>query len=296
MTLSNPITMKELRSRMRGLRAILPMMAYLAVLSVFVLITFADYGMTMQYSTLAQTGRTLGFALLYAQIFLVLILAPAYAASAIAIEKERETFGVMQITLLTSWDIVAGKVFSGFSYAALLAVSSLPLLSLSFWMGGFDFVNLFWGFLIIALCAFVTSCAGILVSTIFTRSYLATGATYGVVLASTGLGYLSTLVPGLWHQSQMAGANTFSWDTIPVWLGYTLNPFHMLQVLDRGSAAYYSGAGFYANPLIDFFDQWLRHMHLPYVALHVVMSIGLGALLLGFASGLLFRRSREDNP
>ena len=57
MILSNPITMKELRSRMRGIRAILPMMAYLVVLSIFILTQFANFGTEINYSDLAASGR-----------------------------------------------------------------------------------------------------------------------------------------------------------------------------------------------------------------------------------------------
>ena len=54
MKISNPITVKELRSRMRGIRAILPMMAYLIVLGIFVLIQFSNFGDQIDYSALAN--------------------------------------------------------------------------------------------------------------------------------------------------------------------------------------------------------------------------------------------------
>ncbi len=295
MLLSNPITVKELRSRMRGLRAILPMMAYLVVLGVYVLIQFSSFGSQMLYQDLEDRGRSLGFMLLYMQIFLVLILSPAYAASAITVEKERETFDVIQTTLLTSWDIVAGKVFSGFSYAGLLVLSSLPLLSLSFWMGGFDHKHLLWGFMIIVTCALVTTCAGVLLSTVLTRSYLATGVTYGVVLAGVGLSYVAWMILTTIYQNTMQQGGPFTWHTIPMWLGFTLNPFFMLQALDEMGIDFYRGpASYYSNPIIDFFEDGLSFIHLPYIALHVVLSIGLSLVLLWFASYFLFRSSRED--
>jgi len=295
MLLSNPITVKELRSRMRGLRAILPMMAYLIVLGVFVLMTFADYGARMQYQLLETSGRSLGFTLLLIQVLLVLILSPAYAASAITVEKERQTFGVMLTTLLTSWDIVAGKVFSGISYATLLVLSSLPLLSLSFWMGGFDFVHLLWGFLIIATCALVVTSLGILLSTVLKRSYLATGVTYGVVLAGVAFSYIFREVAGLWTHARGTAVANFSWDTIPFWLSYTLNPFFMLEAIDLGDVSNYStgGGGFYNNPLIDSLHRELAALHVPYVAVHVVLSVLLATILLMLASHFLFAYSRE---
>ena len=295
MRLSNPITVKELRGRMRGIRAILPMMAYLVVLGIFVLIQFADFGGQMQYRELADRGGELGFYLLYAQMALVLLLSPAYAASAITVEKERETFETMQTTLLTSWDIVAGKVFSGVSYALLLVLSSLPLLSLSFWMGGFDFVHLFWGFLIIAMAAMVVSALGIMLSTIFTRSYLATGATYGVIIGAIVVGYGFRLILDLYFSTHARASGGFAWHTIPFWLSFTLNPFEMLTSLQSGDVSfYYRGSSMaMANPLIDNINSLLSAMHVPYAALHVVMTFVLSYLLLFLASYFLFRSSRE---
>ena len=65
-------------------------MAYLVVLSIFILLAFASLRPEKWISVLNRKGQNLGFSLLYAQLFLVLILAPAYAASAIAIEKNGE--------------------------------------------------------------------------------------------------------------------------------------------------------------------------------------------------------------
>lgn len=298
MILANPITTKELRSRMRGLRAILPMMAYLVVLGVLVLMNFAGFESQMEYSQLANKGRDLGFWLLRIQLFLVLILAPAYAASAITVEKERQTFGVMQTTLLTSWDIVTGKVFSGFSYAALLVLSGLPLLSLSFWMGGFDFSHLLWGFLIICTCGLVTTSVGILISTIVKRSYLATGITYGVIIAGIAFSYLlRLLIVDVWLANRAAATTRFGWDTIPIWFGFTLNPFEMLTVLNQGSVAFYRGGqGYYNNPLIDHFEQFLAVFNVPYVGAHLALSVVIAWLFLVLASDFLFRTSREDTP
>jgi ABC-type transport system involved in multi-copper enzyme maturation permease subunit len=296
MILSNPITVKELRSRMRGIRAILPMMAYLVVLSIFVLTQFARFGSEINYSQLALSGRTLGFSLLYVQIFLVLLLSPAYAASAITIEKERETFETMQSTMLTSWDIVAGKVFSGVSYGVLLVLSSLPLLSLSFWMGGFDFNHLFWGFLIISTSALVVSALGIMLSTIFARSYLATGVTYGVVIVGFGIAYLFQLFLDRWYANYPTSSGGFEWHTAPFWLIFSMNPLEMLRVLDRDDVkvVYQFNNFAHVNPLIDKINEWLNVNHLPYYVIYVFLSLAASIILLFLASHFLFRSSRGD--
>jgi hypothetical protein len=70
----------------------------------------------------------------------------------------------------------------------------------------------------------------------------------------------------------------------------------MFKVLDQGKAGYFSGLGYYVNPMIDFSDKFLTSHNISYIALHAVMSICLAAIMLVFASYFLFRTSREDNP
>jgi len=292
--LSNPITVKELRSRMRGIRAILPMMAYLIVLGIFILIEFSSFGNELEYENLANRGSDLGFYLLYAQIVLVLLLSPAYAASAITVEKERETFETMQTTLLTSWDIVSGKTASGVSYANLLVLASLPLLSLSIWMGGFDFRDLFWGFLVIASTAMVVSSLGIFLSTLFSRSYLATGVTYGILLASIGLSYLIRGGLSLIYTSHAGTAKNIITEIL-FFISYTLNPLEMLTVLREGGTSYYymQTGLLMKNDIVDFFDRVLGLVNMPFVVVHVALAVLLTWAFLFWASYFLFKSSRE---
>ena len=293
----NPITMKELRIRMRGLRAILPIISYLAVLGIFILIRLSDFSREMEYSQMANRGHELGFILLYIQLFLVFLLAPAYAASAITTEKERDTFGVMQTTLITSWEIVTGKVFSGFGYASLLVVSSLPLLSLAFWMGGFETVHILWGFLIIISFGFLVTAIGIFLSTLLSRSYVATGATYGTIIAGFVLGLIFKTLTDNYYLAVHRPITSFSWETIPYWLCYSLNPFTMLQSVDMNQTGFYKTNNFYYNnPVIDGLEYLLNSAGLPYMIMYVVLSLLLSIILLRFAAVLLFRTSREDNP
>jgi len=292
--LSNPITVKELRARMRGIRAILPMMAYLVVLGIFILIQFSDFGRQMAYEDLANRGSQLGFYLLFAQIVLVLLLSPAYAASAITVEKERETFETMQATLMTAWDIVSGKVTSGVAYAILLVLASLPLLSLSIWMGGFDFRDLFWGFLVIGSTALVVSSLGIFLSTLFARSYLATGVTYGALLAGIGGSYLFRGFLNWWYMTYPGSASNIMTE-ITFFVTYTLNPLEMLTVLNSGGTSYYYTASSMSlkNPIIDNLERLLGLVHVPYVVVHVALAFLLAWAFLFWASYFLFRSSRE---
>lgn len=296
MILASPYTVKELRSRMRGLRAILPMMAFLTVLAVFIFYAFAAFQGQITYLQLVDRGLKLGFTLLNIQVALILLLTPVYAASAVVVEKERETFSVIQTTLLTSWQVVSGITLTSLCYTTLLVFSALPLLSLVFLMGGFGFNHLLWGFLIVIMCAFLTTCLSILVSTIFSRAYKATSATYLFIFFGLFVSFVTPETIAIWNLIRQVASSSFSWDTIPFFFMYTLNPFYMLTALKEGGVTYAPTSGFYVNPLIDAVSQWLSSHNISYIVFHSFVVLIFGLILLFLASYFLFRHSREDNP
>ena len=195
------------------------------------------------------------------------------------------------------WFDEFNRVFSGFSYATLLVVSSLPLLSLAFWMGGFEVIHILWGFLIIISFGFLITAIGVFLSTLMTRSYVATGATYGVIIGGFVLGLIFKTLTDNYFLATHKPMTSFSWETIPYWLSYSLNPFTMLQSVDMNQTGFYKINNFYYNnPLIDGIEYLFNSAGLPYMVIYVVLSLLLSMILLRFAAVLLFRTSREDHP
>ncbi|HFE67193.1 MAG TPA: hypothetical protein ENJ93_08015, partial [Chloroflexi bacterium] len=100
----NPVTVKELRSRMRGRKAFVVLTVYLLVMSLFILLIYAAFsaGSNDPFGPNARdVGKAIFAAIVGVQAFLVVFVGPAYTASAISGEKERQTYDLLRTTLLT---------------------------------------------------------------------------------------------------------------------------------------------------------------------------------------------------
>src|SRR5512136_1476050 len=200
----NPVTLKELRGRMRGSRAFVVLIIYLALMSVFVTLLYALYvtsgssyagpggysaGPDRQYLGKFVFGSVVGIELL-----LVCFICPAFTVGAISGERERQTYDLLRTTLLRARTLITGKLVSALSYVGLLLVAALPLQSLAFLLGGVAPEEVAIGSLLLLSTAFLYSAAGIFFSSFMRRTLGATILTYAFVLLDT-LGLPLVLLP-----------------------------------------------------------------------------------------------------
>lgn len=182
----NPVTIKELRGRMRGRRAFVVLTTYLAVVSMFAgfiyLIVIANADYTTTYNT---AGQAIFFTLIFIQGTLVIFIGPAFTASAISGEKERQTYELLRTTLLSPAALVAGKLISALGYVFLLLLSSIPILSLAFMFGGIDITELIVSQILLIVSAITFAMLGLYFSSRSRSSTAASVATYAVVLFFT---------------------------------------------------------------------------------------------------------------
>lgn len=187
----NPMLGKELRQRMREKRGwILPSL-YLLILGGVVALAYyfaaaqaRDYRQEMQGS---EIGQVIFVCLTYAQLTLLLLLAPVFSAGTITIEKEQRTLSGLLTSLLTTWQIWWGKFAASLLFLMLLLVSSLPVLSMTFAFGGVGPRQIVVA-VSTSLLVFAFTCAvGLYCSSFFRRSIHATAVTYSILIALTVL-------------------------------------------------------------------------------------------------------------
>src|SRR5207302_10192458 len=104
-----------------------------------------------------------------------------------------QTFQMLATCGLKPPHIIAGKLMAAVAFVALLLTSSLPLVSLSFLLGGVSPGEVFGTYVSLALSAFVFGSIGILCSAALRATAAATVATYTTVL----LLFFLTFGPGL---------------------------------------------------------------------------------------------------
>ena len=194
----NPVVLKELRGRMRGVRAFVLLTFHLLVMSGFVLFLLFTYQASSNYVYNTLTAQMLGKYLFAGLVGIELLLAsfitPAVTASAISGERERQTLDLLKTTLLPAHSLVLGKLTAALVFVLLLLVAGLPLQSLSFLLGGVAPEEIMIASVLLIATAFLYGTAGIFFSTLMRRTLGATVLTYAFTLL-TILGLPLIMIP-----------------------------------------------------------------------------------------------------
>ena len=124
------------------------------------------------------------------ELFLVILIAPALAASSLSGERDQRSLGLLLMTQLTPADIIIGKLMSVMSTLMLLVATALPIFATVYIYGGITFFDILMYLLTAFVCALLSTSIGILVSV---SIYITTAATL-VSYAGTALCILAALL------------------------------------------------------------------------------------------------------
>jgi ABC-2 type transport system permease protein len=231
----NPMIRKEMRQRMRERRGWLLPSLYLLVLGAVV--TFAYFVTTQDRGASGTQGSTVGVVLFltlsYAQLTLLLLLAPIFSAGSITIEKEQRTLAGLLTSLLTSGQIWWGKFVASLLFVLLLLVTSLPVLSMAFAFGGIGPWEIFSATLTTVIILACMSAIGLYCSSAFQRSIHATAVSYATVIAISVVTAIVFFVRFTLYESAhrfQTAATGSGWYKIPLGIRFPmyLNPFFFL--------------------------------------------------------------------
>jgi ABC-type transport system involved in multi-copper enzyme maturation permease subunit len=194
----NAVVVKEFRTRMRGWKAFAVMGGYILLLGIvmgFALMSIVSFDSASSYSmTLSnrRIGMELFACLAITQVILLTLVLPSLTAGSITGEVEKRTIEMLALTNLTAGKVVLGKQLSGFLYALVLLVCSIPLAGLCLMFGGISPSEIAITYCIIAAWAFMFTSAGVLWSSLFNKTAAATLCSYGTcigyMLFTTSLG------------------------------------------------------------------------------------------------------------
>src|SRR6266550_4116486 len=195
----NPVLTKELRVRMRGARAYWILTGYLLFLSFILFFRYMFWWNEGQregsgFSSGSKIGQDFFASIALVQAFLVAFITPAVTSGAITIEKEQRTLEMLEMTRLSRASIVAGKLISAVSFVALLLVSSLPLTSICFFLGGVSPEQVAQAYSLLLAISFVAATLGIVWSTVARTTAAAVVFTYASLLAPFGMVALVAVV------------------------------------------------------------------------------------------------------
>jgi ABC-type transport system involved in multi-copper enzyme maturation permease subunit len=178
----NPVLRREMVERMRGGRTFVVLTLYLALLSSVVFFAYQVGRENDDPTQAALLGRGIFEWLVFFMLLLVLFIAPGTAASAIAGERERQTLVPLQVTLLSPQRILLGKIYAAVAFLLLLIVATMPLLSVSYLIGGVTMGEVLGGVGAVLFVGLAVGCLSAAISTFTRRVQGATVFSYGMVL------------------------------------------------------------------------------------------------------------------
>src|ERR687898_367288 len=225
----NPSLRRELVERMRGRRTFIVLTIDLGVLAGILYLVYQTNRGTSASSfgapvatQIASVGRGIFEWLLFFMLLLVLFLVPGQTSGAIAGERERQTLVPLQITLLRPVSLLLGKIGASLAFLLLLLVATVPLLSVSYLIGGVTIPQVLGGVAMVAFTGVIVACMTACISAFCRRVQAATVLAYGLVIALTLGTILAYAAAGLIDTSRGTDdANP------PEWILYS-NPFVMV--------------------------------------------------------------------
>jgi ABC-type transport system involved in multi-copper enzyme maturation permease subunit len=212
--LNNPVLKIESRTRWRGARAFLLMLAYAVILASAMIWRYGTAMPAFEYSTsISQTGarassvgRELFLTLSTLQMIGWMILAPALTATGLAGERERGLLEGVQLSRLSPVQILWGKMLSALSFIILMMPVALPITATCFFLGGMAPQEL----AIMTLLQLVTAANGASIGLFFSaRSRRAQGALASAFIVTAMWGW-----PVIWL-SRNGKAARLVWDLPP---------------------------------------------------------------------------------
>jgi len=181
---TNPIIVKELRSRMRGGRAFATLTVTLILLTI---VGYAVYRMTLASSIYSSSpvspliGQSLFAGLSFLLLLIIAAITPSVTAAEISAEKEKQTYEMLMTTPLLPASILWGKLISSLSYVFLILFAAIPLASLVFIYGGVSIRDMVKTLLALFVIAVLFGVIGLFFSALFNRSSQATVVSYLVI-------------------------------------------------------------------------------------------------------------------
>jgi ABC-type transport system involved in multi-copper enzyme maturation permease subunit len=258
----NPIIVREVRTRMRGMRPYLILTAFLVLLAAA---GVGIYQLMLQQARFGamllspQVGQGLFRGLGFVELMLVVFLAPSMTSGAISGEREQLTYDMLMATPLKPAQILWGKLVAALSYLFLLIFAAVPVFSVVLVFGGVELGALLKALALLLAATVCFGAIGLCCSAFGRRTARATTIAYTVVLLLLGI---PVLLASVWGQF-----STPQGQLPPPELLY-LNPFSALL-----SITTVAPAGDMAAPFFGFGD--------PFSGLPLLGLLGPGVVYYG---------------
>lgn len=226
----NPIVKKDVKVQARSMKICWGVFVYELILALVFFLAINIIQSASRYSTsnIYSAMVWLYPVLAVTQLVILGLVVPVKTASSISGEKERQTFDIMMTTSMSPFSIIVGKVMTAVVQSMFFVVASMPVMALSFIIGGMSWAYLFWFLGIALLVSLFSASIGILCSSLCKRSISAVIMSYAFYL----LFFLGTALPTILYEV-VKGNLKYTLGTLPrffevygdnIYLSLLLNP------------------------------------------------------------------------
>ena len=145
----NPVLQRELLVNLRMPRAFVLLLLYQLMLAAVVYFAWPKDNLRLDLTENPGSTRTLVDLFFLGQYILASLMAPSFAAGAIAGEKERCTYEMLLASPIRPEAIVMGKLVAALTHLAILIFASLPIVMLCLPLGGVSFYEVLAAYLVL---------------------------------------------------------------------------------------------------------------------------------------------------
>jgi ABC-type transport system involved in multi-copper enzyme maturation permease subunit len=182
---NNPVLRRELIERVQGAKVVVFLTIWLALLTIILVLAYQgsvalNQGAQIDVTSLGRVGRQLFEWVLFGMLVLILFLVPGLTAGAITGERERQTLVPLQMTMMRPRDIILGKLSAALAFLVLLVVAALPLLGVSYLVGGLSILDIARGLAMLIFTGMVLGSVCIWISARMRRTTASTVTAYGL--------------------------------------------------------------------------------------------------------------------
>ncbi|MBP3719361.1 MAG: ABC transporter permease [Eubacterium sp.] len=286
----NPIVRKDLKVISRSMKFSWGLFAYEAILALiflFIMLTIRSVGSysgirsnTDVYEAYISFFLVIGIA----QLIMISLIIPIITASSISGERERQTLDVMLTTTTSAPAIIIGKVSSAVFRVMIFVVASVPLMAISFIMGGLSWLMLLEYTVLAFVYAIMAGSIGTFCSSVCRKSIPAIIMSYVIYGTIYGITYVPLLLVAI-----LGDIDNAVWSFLPL----AFNPVQSFIVFFYGRM---TGESLYEeiysygtnnHPIFEFFGSttvWL--------IISVILQLGIAAFFIWMASLRLKPRNK----
>lgn len=278
----NPIVRKDLKVSSRSMKFSWSLFAYEGVLALAFLLTMLENNTMNRYSgpdnAMVYKNYTSFFPIVGVfQLVIIGLIVPIMTAASISGEREKKTMDVLLTTSISPFSIIIGKLASAVIRVMIYVFASVPLMAVSFIIGGLRWTVLIEYIILAFFYAIFAGSIGIFCSAVCKKTITAVVLSYVIYFGIYAVTYVPTIIVAMTSPDVNTVAFTMQAELI--------NPVHTFIIFFADRISGESLGKLMASQNMDFWS-WLYRTNV-WLTLSTFIQLGVSALFVLFSSNRL---------